>query len=501
LVGGYTYSTPSGANEIVLYAAEAPVRVGNYSVVADPTAAGGSRLFNPDSGAAKLPNALASPASYFELTFTAQPGTAYRLWARAKAQNDDPYNDSFFVQFSDSVTPGGAATSRIGTTSSETINLEECSGCGLSGWGWQDNGWGIGVMGPLVYFQSAGTHTLRIQPREDGLSIDQVVLSAQTYLNTSPGSLLNDNTILARSGGGGAAAPTIASISPGAGPTSGGSMVTITGTGFAPGATVSLGGAAATSVNVASSTSITATTAAHAAGAVNVVVTNPDAQSATLTSGYTYTAPTGETLLLVDDFNNNSLDTSKWIVSDLFSGFADAALPAVERNQRMEIGPLVQNTDGSHYNGIRSSAAHDFTGAYCHVQLVQSPASTTAADAMFTIGFDVDNYYRIYVEAGTLRGQKKTGGIKASLFSVAYNSTQHKYLRMRHDVPTANVIFEAAPDNGGVPGSWVQLYSEAWDTFSIPLTSVIFEIKGGTYRPESDAPGTVIFDNFKAARP
>ena len=502
LTNGFSYTAPPGVGEVVLYAAEAPVRVGNYSLVADPSAAAGSRIFNPDAGAAKLSSALANPTTYFEMTFTAEAGTAYRLWVRGKALNDDPFNDSFFVQFSDSVTSGGTAISRIGTTSSETINLEDCSGCGLSGWGWQDNGWGVGVMGPLIYFQTSGTHTLRIQPREDGLSIDQIVLSAQTYLNTSPGSLMNDNTILARSGGGGGApAPTIGSVSPSTGSTSGGTSVTVTGTGFAAGATVSFGGSPATNVNVVNSTSITATTSAHAAGAVNVVVTNSDAQSATLTSGYTYTAPTGETVLLADDFNNNILDTSKWTVSDLFSGFADAALPVVERNQRMEIGPLVQNTDGSHYNGIRSSATYNFTGAYSHVQLIQPPASTTAGDAMFTIGLDVDNFYRIYLEAGTLRGQKKTGGNKANLFSVTYNSTQHKYLRIRHDVPTANVIFEAATDNGGAPGTWVQLYSEVWDTFSIPLTNVIFELKAGTYRPESSAPGTVIFDNFKAAKP
>jgi len=64
--------------------------------------------------------------------------------------------------------------------------------------------------------------------------------------------------------------------------------VTITGTGFLAGATVSLGGTAATGVTLVSSTSITATTAAHAAGAVNVMVTNTDAQSATLAGGYTY---------------------------------------------------------------------------------------------------------------------------------------------------------------------------------------------------------------------
>ncbi|MFP5262260.1 MAG: PQQ-dependent sugar dehydrogenase, partial [Blastocatellia bacterium] len=53
-------SSPPGAGDVVLYASEAPVRAGNYSVVADPTAAGGARIFNPDAGAAKLAAALAS---------------------------------------------------------------------------------------------------------------------------------------------------------------------------------------------------------------------------------------------------------------------------------------------------------------------------------------------------------------------------------------------------------------------------------------------------------
>src|SRR5436190_14140930 len=89
--------------------------------------------------------------------------------------------------------------------------------------------------------------------------------------------------------GGGNPAPTVLPISPNSGTANGGTAVTITGTGFLAGATVKLGGTAATGVTVVSSTSITATTAAHAAGTVNVVVTNTDAQSGTLTNGYTYT--------------------------------------------------------------------------------------------------------------------------------------------------------------------------------------------------------------------
>ncbi|MGA9800313.1 MAG: IPT/TIG domain-containing protein, partial [Terriglobales bacterium] len=94
-------------------------------------------------------------------------------------------------------------------------------------------------------------------------------------------------------------APTVTSISPLSGTTSGGTVVTITGTGFLSGATVSLGGNAATAVTVVSATSITATTPAHAVGAVNVVVTNTDTQSGTLTNGYTYTSGGGGAIAFV----------------------------------------------------------------------------------------------------------------------------------------------------------------------------------------------------------
>jgi hypothetical protein len=184
----------------VLYATEGVQGVGNYFIVPDATAAGSSRLNNPDAGAAKLSAPLANPTSYVEIQFTAKAGVAYRLWIRGKAQNDDPFNDSIFVQFNDSTDGQGVAKSRIGTTSAEVINLEDCFGCGLSGWGWQDNGWGVGELGPLIYFANSGTHTLRIQYREDGLSIDQIVLSSKQYLLSAPGAVVNDSVILTRSG-------------------------------------------------------------------------------------------------------------------------------------------------------------------------------------------------------------------------------------------------------------------------------------------------------------
>jgi hypothetical protein len=115
---------------------------------------------------------------------------------RGRAQNDSWANDSVYVQFEGSVDATGAAISRIGTTSAYTVNLEDDANVGLAAWGWQDNGYGLNVLGPLVRFATSGTHTIRIQVREDGFRFDQIVLSSQKYLTTAPGALKNDTTIL-----------------------------------------------------------------------------------------------------------------------------------------------------------------------------------------------------------------------------------------------------------------------------------------------------------------
>jgi acid phosphatase type 7 len=196
LVVGLLSLARAQSGDVILRAAAAPVVRGTWSVVADSSAAGGSRLSNPDAGVPKPSTPAATPANYFELTFDATAGRAYQLWIRGKAQGNSYDNDSVYVQFSDSVTAAGAAMWRIGTTSATSIVLEDCSGCGVSGWGWQDNGYGAAVLGPSVYFQNSGAHTMRVQIREDGLSIDQIVLSPSTYLTRAPGAVKNDNTIL-----------------------------------------------------------------------------------------------------------------------------------------------------------------------------------------------------------------------------------------------------------------------------------------------------------------
>ena len=85
--------------------------------------------------------------------------------------------------------------------------------------------------------------------------------------------------------------PSVTSVSPTSGPTTGGTTVTINGTGFTGATGVSFGGTAAT-FSVKSSSQISATAPTGVAGTVDITVTTPGGTSTTSTNDqYTYVTP------------------------------------------------------------------------------------------------------------------------------------------------------------------------------------------------------------------
>jgi hypothetical protein len=195
-VGAYEAAAAGSAtNDIVIHPAAQPLSVhGEWQLVNDPSAASGVRLWHPDSG--RQFKRSPAPAHYFEVVSWVEAGTPYRLWLRGHAENNSTSNDSVWVQFSSAVTNTGEAVYRIGTTSAARVTLADCSECAVAGWGWQDNGFGVNKLGPLLRFDKSGLQTIRVQTFEDGFSIDQIVLSPSTYLTSAPGTLRKDSTIL-----------------------------------------------------------------------------------------------------------------------------------------------------------------------------------------------------------------------------------------------------------------------------------------------------------------
>lgn len=194
---GNTSAGPA-PTEIVLHAEDFAVEElsGRWALVTDASAADGRALLNPDAGEGKIKSPLAAPSTYAEITFAAEAGVPYRLWLRMRAEDNSYANDSVYLQFSGSVNASGTMVDRIGTADALAVVLEDGSGAGLSGWGWADGHYG-GLADP-VRFASSGPQTLRIQQREDGVRIDQIVLSADTYFDAAPGTATDDETVVPR---------------------------------------------------------------------------------------------------------------------------------------------------------------------------------------------------------------------------------------------------------------------------------------------------------------
>jgi hypothetical protein len=166
-----------------------------WTTQSDSTAAAGQKVSTPDNGVANTGAPLANPADYVEATFTAPAATSYTVWLRLRALNDNKSNDAVWVQFSDA-RAGGSPAYPINSTSGLLVNLATDSGAAsLNGWGWQNGAYWLSQATTMT-FAASGSHVIRIQVREDGAQIDQVVLSPSRYLSSAPGPVTNDNTIV-----------------------------------------------------------------------------------------------------------------------------------------------------------------------------------------------------------------------------------------------------------------------------------------------------------------
>jgi hypothetical protein len=187
--------TVEGPKEIVLHMTDLWME-GEWQTVPDPAAAAGARVYYPNAGAPKVA-VPRWPAPFVSREFVADPNLAYKLWVRLRADNNSAANDSVWVQFAWSADAAGNPAYRLDTPSGLAVNLEECINCKVAGWGWEDDGWGSRDRnGVLVRFPEGWRNQVIIQPREDGVSIDQIVLSAEQYLTQRPGAAKNDATIV-----------------------------------------------------------------------------------------------------------------------------------------------------------------------------------------------------------------------------------------------------------------------------------------------------------------
>jgi endonuclease/exonuclease/phosphatase family metal-dependent hydrolase len=250
----------AAAQDVVLRASDFKNAHGNWAVASDSSAASGQYIASADNAQGTTDGAPATPTDYFEATFDAPAGTPYHLWVRMRADSNSKYNDSIWVQYSDALDVDGRSVYRVGTSDALDVNLERCSGCGVSGWGWQDGAYWLSSQSTTVRFASSGTHTIRVQTREDGVQIDQIVISSRAYLFESPGAFTDDTVMVPDSGTAAVAKTGTASTTAAAGTTLAAGTAAAGST--APGMTAS---AAATAPAGTTTTTTASTTAAASA--------------------------------------------------------------------------------------------------------------------------------------------------------------------------------------------------------------------------------------------
>ena len=192
---------PTSAPDIVIYASDIPASAlrGSWSSGADGSSPNGVKLLTSDSGFVAANAPLAGPADYFDFTVNAQAGVPYRIWLRLRALSNSKYNDAIWVQFSNAQVNGSRAYA-INSASGLLVNLAtDGTGGSLNNWGWQNGAYWLS-QATAVTFPVSGAQTIRIQVREDGVQLDQVVLSPSRFFNSAPGGPTNDGTIVAKGG-------------------------------------------------------------------------------------------------------------------------------------------------------------------------------------------------------------------------------------------------------------------------------------------------------------
>lgn len=178
---------------------------------------------------------------------------------------------------------------------------------------------------------------------------------------------------------------------------------------------------------------------------------------------------------LVDNFNDNSLDTT------LYGSFGSTVS---ETNQQLE---LLNGANYTSYLGIFTIRRYFLTSSAVTIKLVNAGnQSLTSLQALIQLELDSNNQVYYLVEGNTLKAVKKVSGAVSDVNTVAYNSTTMAYLKISESGGTISWDYSS---NGQ---SWTNL-----TTLSNPfaVTSLQVNILAGTYSNEASST-TVIWDNL-----
>ena len=184
VVNTVTVETSEGSPpEVIVYASElSSDALVELDFIDDSASPGGSLIGLPNTGDELDPPPENDPHASFKVQI--QSGVPYRCWIHMKVGEPKGRSTAniVWVQFSDSVNQANQEVFRPGTNSYLTAQGPE-----QQGWAWVGCD-AAGSAGPeaLVYFQSSGEATVRLQAGAEGVGFDQFILSPAKFLNEPP---------------------------------------------------------------------------------------------------------------------------------------------------------------------------------------------------------------------------------------------------------------------------------------------------------------------------
>jgi hypothetical protein len=184
---------------------------------------------------------------------------------------------------------------------------------------------------------------------------------------------------------------------------------------------------------------------------------------------------------LIDDFNDNSTNTSVW--NGNYNGTGNTV---TETNSQVTI--VLSGTSGAYsaYSASPAAPAYDLTNSYASVQAcVVSPDTATSTQNYMKVAAASNNYLAIGKQGANLYMQMQTAGVDSTT-NITFDRVQHSWWRLQGS--GTDILFQTSPDGF----RWT---TQRTVTPSFGFTAVWLEVGAGTFALET-TPGSFVFDNF-----
>lgn len=185
--------------------------------------------------------------------------------------------------------------------------------------------------------------------------------------------------------------------------------------------------------------------------------------------------------LFSDNFNDNSIDASKWTVN-----YPQGTPAVTEQSQHLQF-TLAPNTAG--YNGVSSNSTYDFTSRMVQVEVIQPVSMGGSCENFLQAILDANNYYSISVGGGSMVLRSMVGGGNNQTV-INYDPAVHHYWRIRHDQSANMMNFETSADYQ----TWTIQKTVAT---AFPVSGLRFTLGAGAWSTGNGSPGEAKFDNFQ----